>query len=750
MAHPDLYRDMGLNDFEYQRIEGILGREPSETELGMFAVMWSEHCGYKYSRPVLSLFKTYRDAQQQGALENAGVVRLDERLGIVFKIESHNHPSAVEPFQGAATGVGGILRDIFTMGARPIANLNSLRFGPIDPGPAFARNRYLFEHVVAGISHYGNCVGVPTVAGEVVFNRCYSGNPLVNAMAVGVVELDRIASARAEGVGNAVMYVGSSTGRDGIHGATFASVELGPDSESRRPNVQMGDPFMEKLLIEATLEALATGDIIGIQDMGAAGLTCGTCETAAKAGTGMQIDVLKVPRREEGMTPYEVMLSESQERMLAIVRNGAEERIAAIFRKWELNAVVIGHVTDDGIVRVMEGDQIAAEIPAYALTEMCPTYELQAQAPGYIEKVQAFDPLTMPEPTDYGATLRKLLASPTIASKRWVTEQYDSMVQTQTVFGPGEGDAAVIRIKGTGQGIALKTDGNGRYCALDPFVGGQIAVAEAARNVACVGGRPAGITDGLNFGNPEKPAAFWQFRKAVEGIASATEAFGIPVVSGNVSFYNETPDGAIFPTPIIGMLGILEDVNRRCGLAFGEEGDVLVLLRAISDPTGGLGGSEFLAVIHNQEAGFPPRVDLAAERRLQECLLAGIGQGLFASAHDCSDGGLAVCLTECAVPDGVGAAVLLRYEDFGNLPPSAILFGEEQGRVVVSLKSERQLKKVEQLAQQHGITAQWIGTVGGDRLRIAIDGEPLVDEPIAELAGVYGGAIDALMQGRRP
>lgn len=750
MIAPEIYREMGLNDAEYHRIEEILGREPSETELGMFAVMWSEHCGYKYSRPVLSLFKTYKEAQEQGALENAGVIPLDDKLGVVFKMESHNHPSAVEPFQGAATGVGGILRDIFTMGARPIANLNSLRFGPLTGVPEAARNRYLFEGVVDGIAHYGNCVGVPTVAGEVVFNKCYSGNPLVNAMAVGVVDLDKIASAAAEGIGNPVLYVGSSTGKDGIHGATFASVELGPDSESKRPNVQMGDPFMEKLLIEATLEALATGDIVGIQDMGAAGLTCGTCETASKAGNGMEIDVLKVPRREAQMSPYEIMLSESQERMLAICRKGTENRVAAVFQKWGLNAVVIGHVTGDGLVRVMEGDRVAAEIPAKALTDDCPVYHLDAAEPEYIAKVQAFNPLTLPEPADYNKVLHRLLASPTIASKEWVTQQYDSMVQTQTVMGPGGGDAAVLRIRGTGKGIAVKTDGNGRYCYLDPYVGGMIAVAEAARNVACVGARPAAVTDCLNFANPEKPTGFWQFRRAVEGLAAATEAFGTPVVSGNVSFYNETPEGAIYPTPTIGMLGILDDVNRRCGSAFREEGDVLVLLRTDNDPTGGLGGSEYLSVIHDREEGRPPSIDIEAEKRLLTCVITAIQEGLLASAHDCSDGGLAVCLAESGIAgmngEGVGVAVLLKASDFGGLPPSAILFGETQSRIVVSLRTERQFKQLERLAASLGVTAQWIGSVGGDRLRMTVDGKDHLNEPIAALARTYNCSIRKIME----
>jgi phosphoribosylformylglycinamidine synthase len=746
----DLYRSMGLNDLEYQRIEGILNREPTITELGMFAVMWSEHCGYKFSRPVLARFKKYKEAQEQGGLENAGVVPLDDKYGLVFKIESHNHPSAVEPFQGAATGVGGILRDIFTMGARPIANLNSLRFGPITGHSKEAtRNRYLLEHVVAGIAHYGNCVGVPTVAGEVQFNRCYSGNPLVNAMAVGLVELDKVASARAEGVGNSVMYVGSATGKDGIHGATFASVELGPDSEAKRPNVQMGDPFMEKLLIEATLEALETGEIVGIQDMGAAGLTCGTCETAAKAGSGMEIDVDLVPKREDDMTPYEIMLSESQERMLAIVRRGREDVVEKVFQKWGLHAVVIGHVTDDGLVRVKERGEVVAEVPARSLADECPTYYLQASQPNYIEKAHSFDPLSMPEPSDYVAVLHKLLAAPNIASKRWITEQYDSMVQTQTVFGPGEADAAVLRIRGTQKGIALKTDGNSRYCLLDPYVGGKIAVAEAARNVACTGARPVACTDGLNFASPEVPTIFWQFEQCVEGIAEATEHLGTHVISGNVSFYNQTDDGPIYPTPIIGMAGVLDDVTKRVGLGFREEGDSLFLLRADSDPTGGLGGSEYLSVIHETEMGVPPSIDLAAEKRLQDCVIFAAQDGLLISAHDCSDGGLVVCLAESCVSGGLGAGVLLKYDDYDALPPSAIFFGETQSRIVVSVRGEKNLKRLESLAQTAGITCQWIGTVGGEKLRIALDGQSLIEEPVSALRETFEGALSKLMETKR-
>ncbi len=749
-----LYLEMGLNEGEYRAVCDILHREPTITELGMFAVMWSEHCGYKYSRPVLALFKNYKEAQEQGALENAGVIPLDENLGIVFKVESHNHPSAVEPFQGAATGVGGILRDIFTMGARPIANLNSLRFGPLDE----PRNRFLFEHAVAGISHYGNCVGVPTVAGEIYFHPCYSGNPLVNAMAVGVVDLKSIASAAAAGVGNPVIYVGSATGKDGIHGATFASVELGPDSESKRPNVQMGDPFMEKLLIEATLEALATGSVVGIQDMGAAGLTCSTCETAAKAGTGMEIEVRKVPLREEDMTPYEVMLSESQERMLCIARAGEENRVIEVFHKWGLNAAIIGHVTDDGMVRVLDRGEVVAEVPARALTDECPTYQLETEEPAYVRELQSYDLASLPEPAalspelspdqlSYQSALLALLDSPSIASKLWVTDQYDSMVQTQTVAMPGS-DAAILRIRGSRKGIALKLDGNARYGYLDPYVGGMIAVAEAARNVACVGARPAAVTDCLNFANPEKPTGFWQFRRSVEGLAAATEALGTPVVSGNVSFYNETAAGPIFPTPTIGMLGILEDVNKRAQAAFREdgEGDTLVLLSAYSDPTGGLGGSEYLAVAHGVEAGPPPRIDIEGEKRLHSLLLACIDEGMFASCHDVSDGGLAVCLAESAMLSGIGAMILLIPADFDPaLPLSAHMFGEAQGRVVVSVRTEKQFARLKERAAAASISAAWIGTVGGSTLRIGAGPSIAIDSPVEALKSAYYGAIPGRM-----
>ncbi len=743
MAETTLHRELGLNDSEYARIQSIMGREPTLTELGMFSVMWSEHCGYKYSRPILSLFRRYREAQEKGALENAGITPLDNQFGIVMKMESHNHPSAVEPYQGAATGVGGILRDIFTMGARPIANLNSLRFGPLDD----AHNRYLFERVVAGIGDYGNCVGVPTVAGEIYFHRCYSGNPLVNAMAVGLVPLSHIASAKAEGIGNLVLYVGSSTGKDGIQGASFASVEIGPDSESKRPNVQMGDPFMEKLLIEATLEALATGAITGIQDMGAAGLTCSTCETAAKACTGMVIDIQKVPRREANMTPFEVMLSESQERMLCIVQKGEEDKVSRVFTKWGLQAAIIGKVTGDGFIRVMDGDQEAACIPARALTDQCPTYHLDAAQPAYLSELTSLDPLNYSEPDSYEDVLLRLLNQPSIADKSWVTQQYDSMVQTQSAYLPGA-DAAVLRIHGTKRGIALKVDGNARYCFLDPYVGAQVAVAEAARNVVCVGARPAAVTDCLNFANPEKTETFWQFQRAVEGIAAACDVLETPVISGNVSFYNETQEfGPIYPTPTIGMLGILDDIHNRCDARFCQEGNPILLLRSDSDPTGGLGGSEYLAVVHEIEAGRPPAIDLAAEKRLHQLLLTLIQQKLLVSAHDCSDGGLAVCLAEKAMLGRIGASILLRSIDFDNLPPSAIFFGETQSRIVVSVRSESYIKMLEQIADQYQVKAQWIGTVGGGRLRLSLDGKEIVNLPLETMERRWRTAIPNWMDG---
>lgn len=741
---PAVYREMGLNDQEYGRIVEVLGRHPTYTEVGMYAVMWSEHCGYKYSRPILKLFKRYKEAIEGAGLENAGVIDIGDGWGIAMKMESHNHPSAVEPFQGAATGVGGILRDIFTMGARPIACLDSLRFGKLDN----ARNRYLFEHVVGGIAFYGNCVGVPTVGGEVYFEDCYTGNCLVNAMAVGLMRHEDIAYARASGPGNSVMLVGSRTGRDGIHGATFASVELSEESESRKSNVQMGDPFTEKLLIEATLEALKTGRIVGIQDMGAAGITCSTCETAAKAGTGMKIDVRKVPLRETGMNAYEIMLSESQERMLAIVEKGHEEEVAAVFRKWGLNAVVIGEVTDDGLVHVYDGDELVAQVPAKSLADEAPTYYLETEEPEYLKSVQNYDLSSLPEPDDYNEVFLKLVSAPNIASKQWVYEQYDHMVQTNTVVLPGS-DAAVLRIRGTKKAIGIVTDCNARYCYLDPFVGAQIAVAEAARNLACCGAIPLGVTDCLNFGNPEKPEAFWQFKRAVEGMAQACEFFNAPVVSGNVSFYNETPEMSIYPTPVVGMLGLIEDVEKRCTAGFKNEGDMIVLIsgwRAGDEAAPvceleSLGGSEYLNTIHGLAVGRPPVLDMEREKRVHEAVIKAVRNGLLSSAHDCADGGLAITLAESCIMGMVGANVSL----LSNCAPSAALFAETQSRVVVSL-APANLGALREIADEFKVECTVLGHVGGDGLNIRVNDVEVISVRIEEIADRWRNAISEVME----
>ncbi|MCE5323357.1 phosphoribosylformylglycinamidine synthase subunit PurL [bacterium] len=731
---PSVYREMGLNDEEYKKITEVLGRHPTYTEVGMYAVMWSEHCGYKYSRPILRYFSKYKEAIDGEGLENAGIIDIGGGYGVCFKIESHNHPSAVEPYQGAATGVGGILRDIFTMGARPIASLNSLRFGSLDD----ARTRYLFEHVVGGIASYGNCVGVPTVGGEVYFDDCYAGNPLLNAMAIGIMKHEDVAYARAQGVGNPVLIVGSRTGRDGIHGATFASVELTEESESRKSNVQMGDPFTEKLLIEATLEALKSGYITGIQDMGAAGITCSTCETSAKAGTGMTIDVSKVPMRETGMTPYEIMLSESQERMLAIVNKGREDDVIAIFKKWGLNAVVVGEVTGDGIVHVYDKGELVAEVPAKSLADEAPTYYLKTEEPSYLKDVQNYDLSQIPEPDDYTEALFKLIESPSISSKEWVYQQYDHMVQTNTAIMPGS-DAAVIRIRETTKGIAVTTDCNGRYVYLDPYMGAQIAVAEAARNLACSGARPVGATDCLNFGNPEKPEAFWQFERAVKGLADACDFFGAPVVSGNVSFYNETPEMAIYPTPVIGLLGLIDDVQKRCTSEFKNEGDVIALISNTCESES-LGASEYLNTIHGLAVGRPPKLDMEREKKVHEVLIRAIGRGLLSSAHDCSDGGLAITLAESCIIGKVGAEISLQT----NCKKSEALFAETQSRVVVSLPADK-LEDLVKIAKSLEVDCTVIGKVSGKSLKIAVNDSSIVDACVSEMESRWRSVIGKKM-----
>lgn len=739
IAERKAWREMGLTDAEYDMIVEQIGRQPNWTELGMFAVLWSEHCAYKHSRALFHLFPTEGPQILEGPGQNAGVVDIGDGLAVVFKVESHNHPSAVEPYQGAATGVGGILRDIFTMGARPIAVLDSLRFGPLDD----ARVRYLFEGVIAGVAGYGNAVGVPTVGGEVYFDPSYTGNPLVNVMAVGLVEHGRIATASASGVGNPVMVVGSRTGRDGIHGASFASAELGEDSEERRPSVQVGDPFTEKLLIEACLELIQSGVVVGLQDMGAAGLTSSSAEMAERAGSGIEMDVLKVPRREEGMTPYEIMLSESQERMLVVPRRGAEAQVAAIFEKWGLEAAVVGRVTDDGMLRILEGDRVAAEVPAKALsTAGAPKYHPEKTEPAYLAQTRATQP-PQEVPADLGGKLLELLASPTITNKEWVYRQYDHMVFNNTVLGPGGGDAAVLRIRGSQKGLAVTVGCNSRYCYLHPYRGAQIAVAEAARNISCVGGRPLAVTDGMNFGNPERPEIFWQFDQAVRGISDACRKLDTPVTGGNVSFYNETSGVAVYPTPIIGMVGVLDDVTRHVGMGYRADGDVIVLLGENLDE---LGGSEYLA-LQGIVGGDAPALDLEREAAVQALCRKLIALGWVTAAHDCSEGGLAVTLAESCLTGMRGASVRIE----ANFRADSLLFGESQSRIVVAVSPDA-LRQVESEASAAGVPYAIIGHVGGDHLRIELGETPgaasaPIEVHLSALEEAWRGALPARMDG---
>lgn len=743
----EIVAEHGLTKEEFDRIVKTLGRKPNIVELGMYSVLWSEHCSYKSSKIYLKKFPTKSPRVLAGPGENSGIVDIGGGLAISMKIESHNHPSAVEPYQGAATGVGGIVRDIFTMGARPIAGLNSLRFGPLSN----PRNRYLFGGVVSGIAGYGNCLGLPTVAGEVYFDDCYTGNCLVNAMCVGIVRVDgkqdgghesteigpRIITAAAHGPGNSVLYVGSSTGRDGIHGATFASVELSEESESRRSNVQIGDPFTEKSLIEACLEVLNTDWVVGMQDMGAAGLTCSTCEMSSKAGTGMDVDITIVPQREEGMTPYEIMLSESQERMLLVVKPGTEEKVKKIFNKWGLKCVNIGKVTDDGLVRVKMNGKVVAEVPARSLADEGPVCERPFEKPDYLAKVQALDLKKLKAPKDMNKVLLDLVSSPDIANKKWVYEQYDHMVQTNTIVLPGAADAAVLRLKDTGKAISITTDGNGEYCYLDPYVGGMIAVCEAARNVVCTGAEPIALTNCLNFGNPEKPEVMWQFKRTVEGMVDACNALNVPVISGNVSFYNENNGIAVYPTPVVGMLGLIEG-HDHCTMDFKDKGDIIVL---IGENREELGGSQYLKIVHGKVAGKPPILDLEHERSIQQTCLEAIRSGIIKSAHDTSEGGLAVSLAESCVTGGTGAMISL-VEDLG---PEALLFSETQSRIIVSISPEN-LFKLEEIALRHRAPIEVIGKVGGKSLIINRGKKDLIDMAVTELDGAYYGSIQRAME----
>ncbi len=740
----ELAQDHGLTEEEYGWILEKLGRTPTFTELGIYSVMWSEHCSYKNSIAVLKTLPREGEALLVGAgEENAGLVDIGDGLAVAFKIESHNHPSAVEPYQGAATGVGGIQRDIFTMGARPIASLNSLRFGSLEN----PRVRYLFDGVVRGIGDYGNSFGVPTVGGEVYFDPSYEGNPLVNAMSVGLVNVGETASAIAVGVGNPVFIVGSATGRDGIHGATFASEEISEASEAKRPSVQVGDPFTEKLLLEATLEAIRSGAVVGIQDMGAAGITCSSCEMSEKGGCGMILHIDRVPVREQGMTPYEILLSESQERMLVVVEKGKEAVIEAIFEKWDLHVEEIGEVTADGRVSVLWHGEEVANVPAehLVLGGGAPVYIRETQRPTYLDVVQAFSTESLPDLDDAGGVLKQLLGSPNIASKQWVFEQYDTMVRTNTVAGPGPTDAAVIRVKGTNKGLAVKTDCNGRYVYLNPRRGAQIAVAEAARNVICAGGRPIAITNCLNFGNPYKPEVYWVFKEAVGGMGDACRAFNTPVTGGNVSFYNESPEGAVFPTPTIGMLGIVDDVDAHTTTAdFKNEGDAIFLLSpAAWISMGGIEGSEYLSAVLGKTTGDAPHLDLDEEKAVHAAMLALIRAGYVRSAHDVSDGGLAVCLAEKCIHSGLGADVMLSTTpDVSRL--DAILFGEAQSRIVFTTPPNRE-QQTEDVASRLGATALRIGTVGGTALRISIDGSAVLAEPVEALTEPYRMAIPNAM-----
>jgi len=786
---PDLVRKHNLTPEEYEKILGILGRAPSYTELGIFSVMWSEHCSYKNTRPLLKTFPTKSPKILVGAgEENAGIIDIGDGLAIAFKIESHNHPSAVEPFQGAATGVGGIVRDIFTMGARPVCAINSLRFGPIaEANGSAATNRRLFSGVVSGIAHYGNCFGIPTIAGEVYFDKSYEGNPLVNAFCLGVLRHDQIARGAAKGIGNPVFYVGPATGRDGLAGAAFASQDLTEESaEQQRGAVQVGDPFMEKLVCEACLELLATGAVAGMQDMGAAGLTCSTCETAARAGTGIEIELDKVPQRAPNMSSYEIMLSESQERMLIIVHKGREEEVKRIFDKWDLPWSEIGFVTDTGRMVAKHHGKVVADIPAKLIANESPIYHREAKEPEYLKLVRAFRLDNLPDTRTPADELKKLLAWPTIASKNWVYRQYDHMVRDGSALCPGS-DAAVIRIKadsipmceangaqagnGVEKYVAMSVDCNAAYVYLDPYEGGKIAVAEAARNLACTGATPLGVTDNLNFGNPHNPEIFWQLRESVRGLAEACRAFNAPVTGGNVSLYNQSPNGPIDPTPTVAMVGLVADPEHIATQWFKDEGDAIILLGApvdATDPFLGLGGSAFLQVIHQKKTGTPPRCDLDREKDLHSAVRALIPSGVVKSAHDCSEGGLAVALAECCIsqlvaretPRLIGAVVDLSFaaapEDgasSGTLEPAALeaatkrldalLFGETQGRIVISVAAINAGKVLAQ-AKILGVPALRIGAVGGNELKIKTRGGEF-SAPVTDLHDAWWNAIARAM-----
>ncbi len=732
---PDVIAEHGLTPEEFDRIVELMGRQPTIVELGIFSVMWSEHCSYKSSRVHLKRLPTTGDIVVQGPGENAGIVDIGENYTVAFKIESHNHPSFIEPFQGAATGVGGILRDIFTMGARPIAAMNSLHFGALgEPS-----TRRVIGGVVQGIAHYGNCFGVPTIGGEVHFNECYDKNPLVNAFALGIMKRDQIFLGKAEGVGNPVIYVGAKTGRDGIHGATMASAEFDDEALEKRPTVQVGDPFLEKLLLEACLEAMRSGAVVGIQDMGAAGLTCSTCEMGARAGTGVEIELDLVPQRETGMTPYEIMLSESQERMLLVAAHGRSKEVVEIFNKWELDAVVIGRVTDDAKMRVLEHGVTVAEIPNVYLTDEAPVYHRPIAAPP-ARPARAAEVLAATTSVDPNEALVRILASSNVASKEWVYEQYDHMVRTNTVVLPGS-DAAVLRVKETRKALAMTLDSNARYCEVDPKAGVRLAVAEAARNLAVSGAKPLAVTNNLNFASPERPEVMWQFSETIDGLAEACIAFNTPVTGGNVSFYNETDGKGIYPTPTIGMIGLIERPRDITTQWFTDEGDSILLL---GENRAELGASEYLAVICNAVEGPVPELDLDREKAVQEACRRAITENLVCSAHDCSDGGLAVALAEGCFSSYRKAAVGATVDLADELDTTSLLFGESPSRIVLSARPG-DAARIAEIAAELGVPCAQIGTVGGDRLTISVRGAVKIERSVTNLERAWRAPIAASM-----
>ncbi len=734
VAEQKLYQQMGVSDTEFDLICGFLGRKPNYTEIGVFSVMWSEHCAYKNSKPLLRRFPTDGPRVLMGPGEGAGIVDIGDNQAVVFKIESHNHPSAVEPYQGAATGVGGIIRDIFSMGARPIASLNSLRFGKLES----ERVKYLFEHVVAGIAGYGNCIGIPTVGGEVMFDESYEGNPLVNAMCVGLIDHDKIQRGVAKGVGNPVFYVGPPTGRDGIHGATFASEELTEESEARKTAVQVGDPFMEKLVMESCLELIDSGIVLGIQDMGAAGLTCSSSEMASKAGNGLELYLDQVPQRESGMTPYEMMLSESQERMLFVVEPKDEAQAMEIFERWGVICAKVGKVTDDGRLKLFHHGELVGDMPVHALVDECPVYNKPSAVPAYYEQMEGVDTTSYSEVTDLSGALKSVLASPTVASKAWVYDQYDYMVRTSTAVRPGS-DAAVVTVPGTRKALAMTTDCNSRFVYLDPEVGGKIAVSEAARNIVCSGAEPLAITDNLNFGSPEKPEIFWQMEKSVDGMATACRALETPVIGGNVSLYNENARGSIYPTPVVGMVGLVHDTDHITTQAFKQAGDVLFLL---GETKAELGGSEFQYIVHGKTEGRPPALDLVIEKQLLDGVLSAIQSGLVQSAHDLSEGGLAVALAESCISGKLGADVELQAN---GLRSDLLLFSESQSRILLSATAENADVLVSKL-EAAGVPVTRIGQVAAAKnLNIQVDGKQVLAEEVDALRQVWEDAIPCLM-----